>query len=102
MNISRVLSKFTGKKKEFIFLILPLVLSSLGFLSVILDRNPIWILFISLICSFFVFVSWIYGLHPAFIKTKKFFSKRGYEYVLLLLFKNGDTCLTLSCPFIYS
>ena len=106
-----VLSRFAGKKKAIIFLILPLILISsiilllavtgnINFLNVLeykfikklLEYEFIKkLLAISIpgllaisIPGFIVYISsWIYGLHPAFVRTEKFFSKRGYENVVL-------------------
>jgi hypothetical protein len=97
-----ILSRFAGKKKAIIFLILPLILISsiifllaitgnINFLNVLeykfikklLAINLPGLLAIS-IPGFIVYISsWIYGLHPAFVRTEKFFSKRGYENVVL-------------------
>ena len=97
-----VLSRFAGKKKVIIFLILPLILiSSIIFLLAVTGNikflNLLEYEFIQKLLAigipgllaidipgFIVYISsWIYGLHPAFIRTEKFFSKRGYENVVL-------------------
>ena len=105
-----VLSRFAGKKKAIIFLILPLILISLiilllattgniNFLNLLDFKNirflphigipelfgkdiPTLLPIVIPVCIVYIF-SWIYGLHPAFIKTEKFFSKRGYDNVIL-------------------
>jgi hypothetical protein len=104
------LSRFAGKKKAVIFLILPLILISsiilllavtgnINFLNLLefkyirflplisipgLFVTDIPKLFVIAIPVLIIFIaSWIYGLHPAFIRTEKFFSKRGYDNVVL-------------------
>lgn len=98
------------RKKEIIFLILPLILISsiilllavtgnINFLNLLefkyirflplisipgLFVTDIPKLFVIAIPVLIIFIaSWIYGLHPAFIRTEKFFSKRGYDNVVL-------------------
>lgn len=97
-----VLSIIAGKKKAVIFLILPLILLStvifllavtgnIKFLNLLEYKFIKKLLVIGIpglltigIPVFIVYISsWIYGLHPAFVKTEKFFSKRGYENVVL-------------------
>jgi hypothetical protein len=107
-----VLSKFSGKKKAIIFLILPLILISSILILLAVTSNIKFLNFLEfkfikqlpsisihglfgtekpnllaiaiIIPVSIVFISsWIYGLHPAFIKTEKFFSKRGYDKVVL-------------------
>ena len=104
------MSRFAGKKKAIIFLILPLILISsviillavtgnINFLNLlefkfirILPLIGIHGLLVTdipriltiVIPGFIVYVSsWMYGLHPALVRTEKFFSKRGYENVVL-------------------
>jgi len=96
------LSRFAGKKKAIIFLTLPLILISLiifllavtgniNFLNLLESEYKKKLLAIGIpgllaigIPGIIVYISsWIYGLHPAFVRTEKFFSKRGYENVVL-------------------
>ena len=97
-----VLSRFAGKKKALLFLILPLILISsiiflLGLTGNIIFLNLLEYEFIKKlrnvgipgllsigIPTFIVYISsWIYGLYPAFVRTERFFIKRGYENVVL-------------------
>src|SRR5215203_205677 len=104
-----VLSIFAGKKKAIIFLILPLLLISsmilllaatgnITVLNLIENKfikkitvtdipglhNIDLLRLVAVGIPGFIFISsWIYGLHPAIIRTEKFFSKRGYENVVL-------------------
>lgn len=111
-NYKQVLYKLDGKKKAIIFLILPLILiSSILFLLAVTgnikflnflefkfikllpnigmhgffneDKPNLLAIAIIIPVSIVFFSSWIYGLHPTFIKTEKFFSKRGYDKVVL-------------------
>ena len=75
------LSRFAGKKKAIILLLLPLVLSSIIFLLSIIVNNNFGILLIIFGPIFYPLL--IYSLYPAFVRTEKFFSKRGYENVVL-------------------
>lgn len=71
--------QFYGGVQSFVFLIVPIIIGMI--IHILIQINSLFE-FLYPIPSFYWFVSLLWGLYPALIKTEKFFIKRGYSNVV--------------------
>jgi hypothetical protein len=71
--------QFYGGIQSFVFLIVPIIIGMI--INILIQINSLFE-FLYPIPSFYWYVSLLWGIYPALIKTEKFFIKRGYSNVV--------------------